>query len=263
MPRRNLNGLRVLVTGASQGIGRALCVVAAKKGCKVLAAARSRPLLDELAAEVRAAGGTIETVVADVTQPADRAAMADAARTHFGGLDVLINNAGIGATGHFADATGERLRKIFEVNFFGLTETTRVCLPLLKQGNRPAILNISSMASMRAISGVLGYSVAKAGIDSFTRWLAVEMARKHGDGIRVNAIAPGFFVSEQNRAVLLNPDGSYTARASTIIAHTPMGRLGRPDELNAAVQWLCSDSASFVTGVVLPIDGGFSAFSGV
>ena len=125
------------------------------------------------------------------------------------------------------------------------------------------VLNISSMAATRAISGVLGYSVAKAGIDSFTRWLAVEMARKYGDGIRVNAIAPGFFVADQNRAVLLNPDGSYTPRAESIIAHTPMGRFGRPEELNAAVQWLCSDSASFVTGIVLPIDGGFSAFSGV
>jgi NAD(P)-dependent dehydrogenase (short-subunit alcohol dehydrogenase family) len=125
------------------------------------------------------------------------------------------------------------------------------------------ILNISSMAAARAISGTLGYSVAKAGIDSFTRWLAVDMARRFGEGIRVNAIAPGFFIADQNRAVLLNADGSFTARANTIIAHTPMGRFGRPDELNAAVQWLCSDSASFVTGVVLPVDGGFNAFSGV
>jgi NAD(P)-dependent dehydrogenase (short-subunit alcohol dehydrogenase family) len=125
------------------------------------------------------------------------------------------------------------------------------------------ILNISSMAATRALSGVLGYSIAKAGIDSFTRWLAVEMARKYGDGVRVNAIAPGFFIAEQNRGVLLNTDGSFTARALTIMAHTPMGRFGRPDELTAAAQWLCSDSASFVTGVVLPIDGGFSAFGGV
>ena len=125
------------------------------------------------------------------------------------------------------------------------------------------ILNISSMAATRAISGVLGYSVAKAGIDIFTRWLAVEMARKYGDGVRVNAIAPGFFIAEQNRGVLLNPDGTLTTRAQTIMAHTPMGRFGQPEELNAAVQWLCSDSASFVTGVVLPVNGGFSAFSGV
>src|SRR5579871_399260 len=112
MPYRKLEGLRVLVTGASQGIGRALCVVAARRGCKVLAAARSQPLLDELAAEVRAAGGTIETVAADVTSPADRQAMADAAAKHFGGLDVLINNAGIGATGHFVETSPDVLRQI-------------------------------------------------------------------------------------------------------------------------------------------------------
>ena len=108
------------------------------------------------------------------------------------------------------------------------------------------------MAATRAISGVLGYSVAKAGIDSFTRWLAVEMARKHGDGVRVNAIAPGFFIAEQNRARADQAGRQLHERAQTIIAHTPMGRFGRPDELIAAVQWLCSDAASFVTGVVLP-----------
>ena len=134
MARRKLAGLRVLVTGASQGIGRALVVEAAKRGAKVLAAARSQTLLDELAAEVQNANGTIETVAADVTKPEDRQAMVDAAIRHFGGLDVLINNAGIGATGHFMDSNADVLRQIFETNFFGLTETTRVFLPLLKQG---------------------------------------------------------------------------------------------------------------------------------
>jgi NAD(P)-dependent dehydrogenase (short-subunit alcohol dehydrogenase family) len=126
-----------------------------------------------------------------------------------------------------------------------------------------SIINVSSMASYQALSGVLGYSVAKAGVDNFTRWLAVELARKHGAGIRVNAIAPGFFVSEQNRAVLVKPDGSYTERARSIIARTPMGRFGRPEELIGAVRWLASDASSFVTGAVIPIDGGFSSFSGV
>jgi NAD(P)-dependent dehydrogenase (short-subunit alcohol dehydrogenase family) len=119
------------------------------------------------------------------------------------------------------------------------------------------------MAAQRALSGVLGYSLAKAGIDALTRWLAADFARRYGDKLRVNAIAPGFFVTEQNRHVLLNPDGSYTERARAIIAQTPMGRLGTPDEIVGAVQWLCSDAASFVTGVVLPVDGGFSVSSGV
>jgi NAD(P)-dependent dehydrogenase (short-subunit alcohol dehydrogenase family) len=126
-----------------------------------------------------------------------------------------------------------------------------------------SIVNISSMAATQALSGVMGYSIAKAGIDSFTRWLAVDLARRYGDRVRVNAVAPGFFVSEQNRAVLVNPDGSPTERAKTILAKTPMGRFGRGEELVGAVQWLCSDAASFVTGVVVPVDGGFSAFSGV
>jgi NAD(P)-dependent dehydrogenase (short-subunit alcohol dehydrogenase family) len=126
-----------------------------------------------------------------------------------------------------------------------------------------SIVNISSMAASHALSGVMGYSIAKAGIDSFTRWLAVDLARRYGDGIRVNAVAPGFFIAEQNRAVLLDERGEYTDRARAIIAHTPMARFGRPDELIGPVRWLCSDAASFVTGTVIPVDGGFSAYSGV
>jgi NAD(P)-dependent dehydrogenase (short-subunit alcohol dehydrogenase family) len=109
----------------------------------------------------------------------------------------------------------------------------------------------------------MGYSVAKSGINGFTRWLAVDLARRYGDGVRVNGIAPGFFIADQNRAVLLDEEGEYTSRARTIIGHTPMGRFGRPEELIGPVLWLCSDAASFVTGTVIPVDGGFSAFSGV
>ena len=126
-----------------------------------------------------------------------------------------------------------------------------------------SIVNVSSMAATQALSGVLGYSVAKAGIDNLTKWLAVEMARRHSAGIRVNAIAPGFFVSEQNRNVLIKPDGGFTDRAQTIVGRTPMGRFGNPEELVGAVRWLSSDASSFVTGAIIPIDGGFSAFSGV
>jgi len=188
MARRNLVGLRVLVTGASQGIGRALVVEASNRGAKVLAAARSQPLLDELASEVRAAGRVVETVAADVTRPEDRQAMVDAAVRHFGGLDVLINNAGIGATGHFMDSEPEVLRKIFETNVFGLTETTRVFLPLLKQGVTPAIVNISSVVGKRALPARSLYSASKFAVAGFSESIRAELAK---DGIDVIVVSPG------------------------------------------------------------------------
>ena len=188
MARRKLSGLRVLVTGASQGIGRALVVEAAKRGCKVLAVARSQPLLDELAAEVRAAGGAVATVAADVTKPDDRTAMVAAATEHFGGMDVLINNAGIGATGHFMDSEPEVLRQIFETNFFGLTETTRAFLPLLKRGTTPAIVNISSVVGKRALPARSLYSASKFAVMGFSEAIRAELAK---DGIDVLVVSPG------------------------------------------------------------------------
>jgi short-subunit dehydrogenase len=186
--RRTIQGSRILITGASQGIGRSLAIEAARQGASVLAAARSERLLDELVQLVRSTGGTIEAVVADVTSPADRQAMVEAAQRHFGGLDILVNNAGIGATGHFAEASPERLRKIMEVNFFGLTETTRAFLPMLKRGRQPAIVNISSIAGKRAIPARSEYSASKFAVQGFSQALRAELAK---DGIEVLVICPG------------------------------------------------------------------------
>jgi short-subunit dehydrogenase len=186
--RRKIAGLRILITGASQGIGRALALAAAGRGAKVLAAARSAILLEELRNEPRPAGGALETVQADVTSANDRQLMVEAALRHFGGLDVLINNAGIGATGHFADGAPERLRSIMEVNFFGLTETTRLCLPLLRKGVTPAIMNISSIVAKRGMPGRSDYSASKFAVQGFSEALRAELDK---DGIDVLVVCPG------------------------------------------------------------------------
>jgi short-subunit dehydrogenase len=186
--RRSIRGSRILVTGASQGIGRALAEAAARRGGRVLAAARSEGLLRELADAVKAQGGTLETVVADVTSADDRRRMVEAAVGCFGGLDVLINNAGIGATGHLIDADAERLRKIMEVNFFGLVETTRAFLPLLRQGNRPVVVNICSIAGKRGIPARAEYSASKFAVQGFSEALRAELAK---DGIDVLVVCPG------------------------------------------------------------------------
>jgi short-subunit dehydrogenase len=186
--RRSIAEMRILITGASQGIGLALAEAAAGRGAKVLAAARSAELLADLAGRVHAQGGVLRTVQADVTSPADRERMVEAARTHFGGLDVLVNNAGIGATGHFADVSPERMRKIFEVNLFGLTETTRAFLPMLKEGHRPAIVNISSIAGKRGIPARSEYSASKFAVQGFSEALRAELAK---DGIDVLVVCPG------------------------------------------------------------------------
>jgi short-subunit dehydrogenase len=186
--RRTLAGARVLITGASQGIGRALALAAARRGARVLAVARSEQLLQDLAAEAQATGGVLEPVCADITSPDDRQRMVEATQQHFGGLDILVNNAGIGATGHFAECGPERLRAIMEVNFFALTETTRVLLPLLRQGNRPAIVNISSIAGKRGIPARSEYSASKFAVQGFSEALRAEMVRF---GIDVLVICPG------------------------------------------------------------------------
>ncbi|MSQ96477.1 MAG: SDR family oxidoreductase [Gemmataceae bacterium] len=186
--RRTITGSRILITGASQGIGKALAEAAAARGAKVLACARKVELLNDVAQQIRAKGGVIEVVQADITSPDDRQRLVETAEKVFGGLDILVNNAGIGATGHFADCSAERLREIMEVNFFGLTETTRVFLPLLKKGNQPAIVNISSIAGKRGIPARSEYSASKFAVQGFSEALRAELAK---DGVDVLVVCPG------------------------------------------------------------------------
>jgi short-subunit dehydrogenase len=188
MATRQIAGSRILITGASQGIGKALAELAAQRGGKVLAAARSVDLLNELAAQVRSRGGVMEVVQADVSQAEDRERMVDAAQRHFGGLDILVNNAGIGATGSFAEATPERMRQIIEVNFFGTIETIRVFLPVLRCGHRAAIVNIGSILGKRAFPGRSEYSASKYAVQGFSEALRAEL---YTEGIDVLIVNPG------------------------------------------------------------------------
>jgi NAD(P)-dependent dehydrogenase (short-subunit alcohol dehydrogenase family) len=188
----------------------------------------------------------------------------------FGQIDGLINGAGGNKPDatttperSFFDLSEEALRFVFDLNILGAIIPSQIFGKQMAQQKSGVILNISSMNSFRPLTRIPAYSAAKAGVSNFTQWLAVHMAQEYSPDIRVNAIAPGFFVGEQNRRLLLNEDGSLTARGQTILSHTPMARFGTPEDLLGAVLWLLSPASAFVTGVVIPIDGGFSAFSGV
>ena len=186
----------------------------------------------------------------------------------FGRIDVLINLAGGNMQGAtippdktFFDMDIDAFRKVVDLNLFGTVIPTMVFAKVMVEQKKGSIINISSESSLRPLTRVVGYGTAKAAINNFTQSMAGELAIKFGEGLRVNAIAPGFFLTEQNRALMTNPDGSHSDRCKTVIAHTPFRRLGQPDELLGVVHWLASDASAFVTGTVIPVDGGFDAFS--
>jgi NAD(P)-dependent dehydrogenase (short-subunit alcohol dehydrogenase family) len=188
----------------------------------------------------------------------------------FNRIDILINAAGgnmhgatIGVDQTIFDLPMDQFKKVMELNFLGTVLPTMIFGKSMANQKSGSIINISSMASSRVITRVVGYSAAKAAIDNFTKWMAVELSQKFGSGIRVNAIAPGFLLTEQNRTLLTNEDGSLTERGKNIIKNTPFQRFGEPEELVGTVIWLASDASNFVTGAIIPIDGGFSVFSGI
>ena len=203
----------------------------------------------------------------------DQRALADTCSkilTTLGDIDILVNAAGGNVPGatimddqSVFDMKMEDLHKVIDLNLYGTIYPCLVFGKVLAEQKSGSIINISSMAAYDALTRVMGYSIAKEGVNALTKWLAQEMAIKYSEKVRVNAIAPGFFIGEQNRAALLNEDGSYTQRSHKVIAKTPMRRFGDINELNGIVRFLCSDEASFVTGTIIPVDGGFSSFSGV
>ena len=260
----------VVITGGAGAIGGSLATKFANEGAKVVILNRNQDKINQKVEELSQITSHVMGKVCDVLNQDDLVEVRQLILNEFGKIDILINAAG----GNIPGATQDDNQSVFDLDIDHIDQATDLNLkgtvyPSLIFGKAMAesgsgsIINISSMATFSAITRVLGYSVAKTGVNSFTQWLACEMARKFGDKVRVNAIAPGFFIGDQNRELLLNPDGSLTSRSQKVINKTPMGRFGELHELNGAVQFLCSDAASFITGVVLPIDGGFSSFSGV
>ncbi|GLC23646.1 dioxygenase [Roseisolibacter agri] len=272
MPAANpfdLTGRVAVVTGGTGVLGGQMAEGLARAGARVAVLGRRRDAGEERAAALRETGAEAMALAADVLDEGALRAARDEVVGRWGRVDILINAAGGNVARARTDGVPpfgmpmDAFDEVVKLNLHGSVAPSLMFGAAMAEQGKGSIVNISSMAAMQAISGVLGYSVAKAAIDNFTKWLAVDLARKCGAGLRVNAIAPGFFLAHQNRGVLVNEDGSYTDRAKTVIARTPMGRFGAPEELIGAVVFLCSDAASFVTGTVLPVDGGFSAFSGV
>ena len=266
----DLKGKVAVITGGSGVLGGAIARGLAQQGVKVAILGRNPETVAIRVKEITDAGGKAISVVADVLNREDLASAKNKINDSFGKIDILVNAAGGNMPGavitpdqSFFDLDLGDLGKVGELNFQGTVLPTLVFAPDMVKSGKGSIINISSLAAGRALTRVMGYSAAKAAVENFTKWLAVEMTHKYGDGIRVNAIAPGFFLGEQNRDLLLNKDGSLTSRGETIMAQTPMKRFGKAEELQGVANWLAGDSSSFVTGIVVPVDGGFSAFSGV
>ena len=254
----------------------------AQAGAKVAIMGRRVEQAERVAKEITAqVGGEAMALPADVGDAQQLAGARDRLLDRWGRIDILLNAAG----GNVPAATISDDKSIFDLEVpafehvvsLNLTGTVRPSLvfgeAMAKRAGSAAgqgdkkpsgcIVNISSMTSQRVVTRVVGYSAGKAAVESFTKWMAVELARKFGEGLRVNAIAPGFFIGDQNRALLLTPEGQLTERGRKIVDHTPAGRFGAPEELVSTLLWLCGPGARFVTGVVVPVDGGFSVFSGV
>lgn len=263
----------VLITGGGGVLGGEIAKAFAGTDTIVVLTGRTLESLDKKAQEIKneiGNGAIVDTLTSDVLDLDALKALRDYLQKNYGRLDVLVNAAGGNQKGAtiapdqtFFDLDLEAIEQVTNLNFMGTVMPCYVLGPLMAEQNRASILNISSMASDRVITRVMGYSASKAAMENFTRSLAVEMALKYGEHIRVNALAPGFFIADQNRELLTNEDGSYTERGNTIITNTPMKRFGKPHEVAGAAAFLCSDEASFITATVLPVDGGFSAFSGV
>ena len=264
----NIKDYVVVITGGTGILGRTIAKYLANNGAQVVILGRKEEVGKEIVDDIVKDGGKAEFMKTDVMDYAVVHKNCDDIIAKYGRIDTLLNAAGGNMAGAtitpdqtFFDLKVEEFQKVLNLNLTGTVIPTQVFLkPMVKQG-KGSIINFSSMAAFRPMTRVCGYAAAKAGISNFTAFMATECAKKFGEGIRVNAIAPGFFITEQNRALLTNPDGSYTQRGNDVVRQTPFGRMGDPEELCGTIHYLMSDAAKFVTGTVAVVDGGFNTFA--
>ncbi len=266
----DLRGRVAVVTGGSGVLGSAMAGGLSAAGVRVAILGRRLERSRAVVRQLESVGGEAVALSADVLDPAALGRARDALLRQWDRIDILINAAGgnlpqatLADGASVFDLPVEAWRTAVDLNLTGTLIPIQVFGPVMAAAKQGSIVNISSMASQRVLTRVPAYSAAKAAIENLTRWIAVDLARKYGEGLRVNAVAPGFFIGEQNRRLLTNEDGSLTPRGRNIIEHTPAGRFGVPDDLIGIVLWLCGPGSGFVNGVVVPVDGGFSVFSGI
>jgi len=267
---RNLFDIKdrvIVVTGGTGVLGACMVEYLAEQGAKVAVLARNKEKGNQLVDSLKAKGYEASFYQSDVNDKAVVEKNAAEIMEKYGRVDVLVNGAGgnqpgatIGPDKTIFDLDVDAFKKVVDLNLFGTVIPTMVFAKIMAEQKTGNIINISSESALRPLTRVVGYGAAKAAVTNFTKYMAIELATKFGEGLRVNAFAPGFFISEQNRALLTNPDGSLTARGNTIIAHTPFSRFGEPEELLGTLHWLASDASKFVTGTLTVIDGGFDAF---
>lgn len=264
----DIKGNVTVITGGTGVLGRAIAKYLALNGAKVVILGRKEDVGNKIAADIRAEGGECEFMKTDVLNVEVVRKNCEDILAKYGRVDTLLNAAGGNMPGAtippdktIFDLQPDQFQTVLDLNLTGTVIPTQIFLePMVKQG-KGAVINFSSMAAFRPMTRVAGYAAAKAGISNFTAYMATECAKKFGEGIRVNAIAPGFFLTEQNRTLLTNPDGSYTQRGQDVIRQTPFGRMGEPEELCGTIHYLMSDASKFVTGTVAVVDGGFNIFA--
>lgn len=270
MNQFNIENKVIIITGGTGILGGSIALSLANSGANIVILGRDQKIIDAKVTEITKTGAKAIGFETNILDKKSLENVRDKILKQFKKIDVLVNVAGGNMPGATIDPDQtifdlkmEDFKAVTDLNLNGTVLPSIVFGEVMAKQKQGSIINYSSVATDRIITRVAGYSAGKAAMENFTKWLAVEFATKFGDGLRVNAVTPGFFIGNQNRKLLTNEDGTYTQRGKTIINNTPMKRFGKAEELNGLVHFLCSDASKFITGAVIPVDGGFSAFSGV